>query len=210
MPTKFVLKLWWWSLCAIISFAGILNADMETPQTEKLERHVLASLSKNVFEGLLDQKKSSRDLTFDWIQSLAFKRQGPEWYCLTEAIYFEARSESIMGQVAVAEVILNRIDSPVYPDTICEVVNQGIGEKHRCQFSYTCDGLREDIDDTRAFELAGKVASYMINGKTHNITWGATHYHSRYVSPSWSSKFYQTEIIGNHHFYRVNRQLSMK
>ena len=208
MPEK--LRLWLLCLCTSTSFASNASADIQPVQTTKLDQYVLASLSKDILEGLLDQKKPYWNLSYNSVQSNEFSQQGKEWHCLTEAIYFEARGESVMGQLAVAEVILNRVDSAGYPETICKVVNQGTGRKHSCQFSYTCDGLSEDIADKKAFEQIGEVASFMISGKSHNITRGATHYHNKSVAPSWSSKFHRTKTIGKHHFYRVHKQLSMK
>ena len=80
-----------------------------------------------------------------WLRSLAKPTGGKQWACLAEAIYFEARGEPVEGQFAVAEVILNRVESPKFPNSICKVVRQGTGRKHACQFSYNCDGKLEYI-----------------------------------------------------------------
>ena len=90
------------------------------------------------------------------------EEEDPEWYCLTEAIYFEARGESFQGQVAVAEVILNRVDNDRWPDTICGVVNQGTGRKYACQFSYTCDGIPDTVNDRGSWSKLGRIAKIMI------------------------------------------------
>ena len=90
---------------------------------------------------------------------------GPQWTCLTEAIYFEARSETLRGQVAVAEVILNRVDSRKYPNTVCKVVNQGASKKNACQFSYNCDGKTEKMTERGARERAGKIARALMDGQ---------------------------------------------
>ncbi|PWJ18311.1 cell wall hydrolase [Jannaschia seohaensis] len=127
---------------------------------------------------------------------------GAQWTCLTEAIYFEARGESVEGQVAVAEVILNRVDSPRYPSTICGVVNQGTGRLHACQFSYTCDGQPEVVDEPRAWERAGKIARLLIDGHDRLLTDDATHYHADYVEPHWAAVYPQTARVGRHLFYR--------
>ena len=84
------------------------------------------------------------------------------WACLTEALYFEARGESLVGQVAVAEVILNRVDSRRYPNTVCSVVRQGEGNGRGCQFSYRCDGLSDAMHERKAREQVGKVAWVML------------------------------------------------
>lgn len=128
-----------------------------------------------------------------------------QWRCLADALYFEARGESVKGQFAVAEVILNRVDSGLYPNSICGVVNQGTGKKYSCQFTFTCDGLREVINEPAAFESVGKIARYMMSGAPRRLTKGATHYHTKAVSPSWSRKFARTTTIGVHHFYRHPR-----
>ena len=86
------------------------------------------------------------------MRSLPVAKGGKEWACLTEALYFEARGETVKGQFAVAEVILNRVSSPSFPDTICGVINQGTGRKFACQFTYTCDGRAEVIREPKAMK----------------------------------------------------------
>ena len=122
--------------------------------------------------------------------------------CLTQAIYYEARSESEEGQAAVAEVILNRVDSPGFPDSVCGVVRQGGEGLYGCQFTYRCDGRPEEIGEAAAWEAMGRVASYMLNGAPRDLTGGATHYHTLAVNPSWASRFPRTATVGFHHFYR--------
>ncbi|MDF2234612.1 cell wall hydrolase [Albimonas sp. CAU 1670] len=129
---------------------------------------------------------------------------GPEWRCLTEALYFEARGESLAGQVAVAEVILNRVDAAVFPDSVCGVVKQGAasGKLHACQFSYNCDGKPEHINEPGAFDQVGRVARVMLDGWARTLTRGATYYHTNAVRPRWARKFEETAEIGPHIFYR--------
>lgn len=124
------------------------------------------------------------------------------WQCLSEALYFEARGESIKGQFAVAEVILNRVESPRYPDTVCGVINQGTGRKYACQFTYTCDGKPENITERAAWDRVGKVAALSLSTVDRPLTEGATHYHTTAVRPSWSRKYTRTAKIGVHVFYR--------
>ena len=132
-----------------------------------------------------------------------------EWACLAEALYFEARGEALPGQVAVAEVILNRVDSGSYPDTVCGVVRQGESRgRHACQFSYRCDGAPETFSEQAAYERVARVARKMIDGMPRTLTDGATHYHTRQVSPRWSRKFERTATIGAHYFYRVPSKLA--
>ena len=122
-----------------------------------------------------------------------------EWQCLTEALYFEARGESLEGQIAVAEVILNRVDSPLYPRTVCGVVKQRGGGG--CQFSYICTGKKK-MREKGSANLAGRIARAMLDGAPRLLTEGATHFHTRGVRPSWSKRFAKTASIGSHHFYR--------
>lgn len=126
-----------------------------------------------------------------------------ELHCLSEALYFEARGERLTGVFGVAEVILNRRDSGVYPDTVCGVVNQGAnGQLWGCQFSYNCDGQPETIHDQEAWDRVSSVARTMLDDGPRNFTNGATHYHTRAVSPSWASRIPRTAEIGAHLFYR--------
>ena len=146
----------------------------------------------------------------DWIDARPKVKGGEQWACLAEALYFEARGESVKGQFAVAEVILNRVDSSRYPDTVCGVVNQGTGRKHQCQFSYTCDGIAEKIGEPAAFARVGKVAKLMIDGAERKLTGGATHYHTKAVSPRWARVFPRTATIGVHHFYREKTRTAQR
>lgn len=131
-----------------------------------------------------------------------------EWRCLSEAIYHEARGETLEGQVAVAEVVLNRRDSGRYPDSVCGVVQQGTGEKWMCQFSYFCDGLSDEIADEDAWNLAGRIARVMLDGASRDLTRGAQFYHTRAVDPYWADQFTRTAAIGAHLFY-VEEQVQM-
>ncbi len=125
-----------------------------------------------------------------------------EWECLSQAIYHEARGESLEGQIAVAEVILNRRDSGEYPATVCGVVEQGTGKKYQCQFSYYCDGLSDEPKDQRAWAEVGRVARVMMDGAPRDLTRGAMFYHTKAVEPYWADEFTETAEIGAHLFYR--------
>ena len=138
------------------------------------------------------------------------ERPNFQWKCLAEALYFEARGEQVEGQFAVAEVILNRVDSPKFPDSICTVVNQGTGRKHACQFSYTCDGKLERVANGAAYEQVVRIARVMIDGGTRRLTEGATYYHSTAVRPSWARRFEHTVTIGVHKFYKPVRRVAKK
>jgi spore germination cell wall hydrolase CwlJ-like protein len=111
-----------------------------------------------------------------------------------------ARGESLKGQFAVAEVILNRVDSPRYPNTVCGVVEQG--GRGGCQFSYHCDGARDVMRDREAVDTAGRIARLMLDGAPRQLTYGATHFHTRAVNPRWSRVYDRTAAIGAHLFYK--------
>lgn len=130
---------------------------------------------------------------------------GRQWQCLSEALYFEARSENLAGQFAVGEVILNRVDSTAYPNTVCEVVQQGAHRLNACQFSYNCDGKAEHFTEALAFARSGKLAKMMLDGTARVLTGGATHYHTTSIMPGWARRLENTAQIGSHQFYRQPR-----
>ena len=161
---------------------------------------LLTSLPSAEERGL--ETESSTIYDRDFLASLPAAEGGEQWECLAEALYFEARGETIRGMFAVGEVILNRVDSDAYPDTLCGVINQGTGRRYACQFTYTCDGNPEVISEPRAWERVGKVAAILLDGAPRALTGGATHYHTKAVSPSWAKRFPRTAAIGSHYFYR--------
>ena len=144
----------------------------------------------------------SIELSKNWIDAQPDAKGGADWSCLSEALYFEARGETVKGQFAVAEVILNRVASDRFPDSVCGVINQGTGKKYQCQFTYTCDGRKEVIHEERAFDRVSKVARLAIDGQVPTLTEGATHYHTTSVKPRWSGVYTRTAHIGTHIFYR--------
>lgn len=142
------------------------------------------------------------EFTRDWLDAQPEPTGGPELKCLAEALYFEARGETVKGQFAVAEVILNRVKSERFPGSACGVINQGTGKKYQCQFTYTCDGHKEVIHEPRAYERVIKVARTALDGAAPKITEGATHYHTKAVKPRWSRVYTRTTAIDSHIFYR--------
>ncbi len=122
--------------------------------------------------------------------------------CLARAVYFEARSESELGQLAVAKVILNRVKDPEYPNTICGVVYQGSGRRNSCQFSFACDGLPDDVRSATSWAKAKKIAQKAIAGEGKIAAIGtATNYHADYVKPKWAKSMKRLIKIGRHVFY---------
>lgn len=127
---------------------------------------------------------------------------GRERECLSQAIYYEARSEGYAGQVAVAEVILNRVRHRAYPDTICGVVYQGSERSTGCQFTFTCDGSLAILPRGRAWARSELVAEHVLMGFAPTMTQSATHYHTTAVNPRWAPSLVRTRQIGTHVFYR--------
>ena len=128
--------------------------------------------------------------------------QDKEQRCLSEAVYFEARSESETGQAAVAQVVLNRVKSGLYPQSICGVVYQNRHHYMGCQFSFACEGKSLRISDASAWSNATRVARSVLEGRTYVAeVGGATHYHADYVRPGWSRRMRKLDVIGRHIFY---------
>lgn len=173
-------------------FAYLAAPTVQTP--------VLKRLPEPDLSGPLPAIAMTDGITEEWLMARPAPEGDAEWQCLTEAIYFEARGESLEGQIAVAEVILNRVDSPLYPRSVCKVVRQRGGGG--CQFSYVCDGRADRMRDKVSADRAGRVARAMLDGAPRVLTDGATHFHTRGVRPSWAKRFPKTAAIGAHLFYR--------
>lgn len=147
------------------------------------------------------------DEDFKWARNIlpdeAFGKKQQE--CLAKAIYFEARGEPVRGQAAVAQVILNRVRNPAFPETICGVVYQNKQLKNRCQFSFACDGIEDKIGAKNLFNVAEQIAKATTSGKIWLSKVGtSTHYHADFVHPRWASVLNRVEKIGAHIFYRTN------
>lgn len=177
----------------------ILREPVQT-QTKRKQTGLFASL----FPAARPARPEVPQVEFSraWLDAQPTAGGDAEWRCLSEALYFEARGETVKGQFAVAEVIRNRVASSRFPASYCGVINQGTGRKYQCQFTYTCDGYKEVIAEPKAFERVSKVARAMLDGGAGNLTDGATHYHTKYVRPKWSRVYTKTASIGVHIFYR--------
>jgi spore germination cell wall hydrolase CwlJ-like protein len=124
--------------------------------------------------------------------------------CLAEAVYFEARSEPEEGQAAVAQVVLNRAASGLYPNNICGVVFQNRHRYKACQFSFACEGKSLRVQEPDAWATAVRIANSVMDGKTYLSDVGrATHYHANYVRPRWARRLKKMETIGHHIFYAL-------
>lgn len=122
--------------------------------------------------------------------------------CMAQAVYYEARSETISGQRAVAEVILNRVNNKHFPNTICGVVYEGSERSTGCQFTFTCDGSMDIAPKGKGWDRSVKVANLVMSKGYAPSTHWATHYHTTEVNPKWSSTMRMTRQVGNHVFYR--------
>ena len=122
--------------------------------------------------------------------------------CLTMAIYYEAASESDAGQRAVAQVVLNRVAHPSYPNTVCGVVFQGSERRTGCQFTFTCDGSLARKPSRAFWDRAGSVARQALAGAVHTPVGLATHYHATAIHPYWADSLHRVTVIGAHVFYR--------
>ncbi|TNJ41979.1 cell wall hydrolase [Phaeobacter sp. B1627] len=203
-------------LCAAFVAAtlggGAAFADVGLDALFKQEQSTLQAAPKERMQRFLGGKRNSRTkavtkvkFTRAFLDSRPEASGGSEFECLAEALYFEARGETVKGQFAVAEVILNRVKSAQFPDTVCGVINQGTGRRYQCQFTYTCDGHEEVIREPNAFERVAKVARLILDGVNPKLTQGATYYHTTAVKPRWSRSFTNTARIGVHLFYRDER-----
>jgi spore germination cell wall hydrolase CwlJ-like protein len=125
-----------------------------------------------------------------------------EQRCLAAGIYFEARGETVKGQAAVAQVILNRVRNPTYPATVCGVVYQNENWRNRCQFSFACDGIKDRVRSPKHWDMAEEIALATTAGKIWLPEVGSsTHYHATYVRPPWARKMRKVGQIGLHIFY---------
>ncbi len=159
-------------------WAGLLkNASLSPEQPD----------TKTLFGGLTEDEFRARELR-----------------CMATAIYFEARDEPARGQLAVAQVIMNRIRSPFYPKTVCGVVYQGERLRTGCQFSFTCTGKHNAVKEKEEWATAVKLAKQVIAGEVWVKEVGyATHYHATYVHPSWRHELDKVAQIGGHIFYKM-------
>tara|TARA_R100000084_G_C4514676_1_gene84057 strand:- start:64 stop:492 length:429 start_codon:yes stop_codon:yes gene_type:complete len=134
--------------------------------------------------------------------------------CMATNIYHEAKNQPMAGQIAVAQVVMNRVKDNRYPDNVCDVVKQGLTYKNgkvvlgKCQFSWYCDGKKDDVDKkSEKWRNSLRYASMVITNRiTLDVTEGATHYHATYVRPAWARTKTKTVRINRHIFYRWEKK----
>ena len=140
----------------------------------------------------------------DYAALIDAAKAATEQKCLATAIYFEARSEPEEGQAAVAQVVLNRVSSGLYPTSVCGVVFQNQQRRNACQFSFACEGHALHITEPEAWASAVRVAREVTDGTAYvSDVGGATHYHANYVRPTWASRLHKMDVIGRHVFYKL-------
>ncbi|MCK0195977.1 cell wall hydrolase [Ancylobacter sp. 6x-1] len=126
--------------------------------------------------------------------------------CLAEAVYFESRGEPERGQIAVAQVVMNRVFSGYYPADVCRAVYQNANRRFACQFTFACDTVRDVVTEPDMWQQAQRIAADMLDGKLWDEQVGkATHYHAQSVHPRWVREMRKLDEIGEHTFYRPRR-----
>ena len=142
-------------------------------------------------------------------QNFELEKLFPQVQCMALNVYYEARGSNLADKAAVADVVLNRVNDTRYPNTVCEVVKQGLQDangnmrRNKCQFSWYCDGKHDRPQNQDLYVEAQSIAWNIVEeGKYRGITEGATHYHATYVNPRWASTLQLVGRIGAHIFYR--------
>ena len=163
-----------------------VEIDPNAPQTTQGEPSLLGG-GKPDYATLIDPKDRARQMR-----------------CLAEAIYFESRSEPEAGQAAVAQVVLNRVRSGIYPTTVCGVVYQDRNRPFACQFSFACEGKSLRVEEPGAWAAATRIADAVVTGKSYDPAVSeAVNYHANYVSPFWVGYLRRVDRIGAHIFYAM-------
>ena len=180
---------------------ALLVAPKVADTAPALDSH-LAELDINAeLLALTPEYNSLEDLVFASLSETKSNIAGDE-RCLAQAIYFEARSENLEGQLAVAQVVLNRVDDRRYPSSICRVVFQNDHLPFRCQFSFACDGRSDNPHNKQAWAIARTIAHIAVHDRWTDLSDASTHYHTSGVRPYWMSKLDRRVQVGQHIFYR--------
>ena len=160
---------------------------VETDPANETTVPQISDAGKPNYATLIDPKDSARQMR-----------------CLAEAIYFESRSEPEDGQAAVAQVVLNRVRSGIYPTTVCGVVYQDRNRPFACQFSFACEGKSLRIEEPGPWVVATRIAQEVVSGASYNPKVAeAVNYHANYVAPFWVGYLRKVDRIGAHIFYAM-------
>lgn len=182
------------SALTAIEAVSLPDTGIPVPRTMSTKlAYARADLPATVFDGSVADKSGK-------------KVSQKDVWCMATAIYFEARGESYRGQVAVGQVVMNRVAHRLYPSTICGVVFQNQNKRNACQFSFACDGIPERVSDEKSWKQAMTIAKDVISGTDYLPEVGhATHYHATYVYPHWAPRMKKVTKIGMHVFYQFKR-----
>ena len=171
-----------------------LNAVEPLSETEAFEANLRAPFSSAQIEPALPLSLP--------IGTDTFVARASATDCLTAAIYYEAATEAAVGKRAVAQVVLNRVRHPAFPNSVCEVVMQGSNRATGCQFTFSCDGSLYRRPSLHGWQSARQIALAALSGAVEPSVGMATHYHANYVRPYWASSLDKIATIGSHIFYR--------
>ena len=199
-----------WQPASLMSFGDALSAFAPQEEGAVLQPPLTKQNSLRIMKALLNLpefKNAERDRLFAKLGVLSIRNEAElrtARQCLAEAIYFESANEPERGQRAVAQVILNRVRSTLYPSTVCGVIYQNAYRRNSCQFSYACDGKPERVTNMAAWKRAKKFADDAIVGHLYLKDIGnATHYHANYVAPDWRFGLKRIKQVGLHIFYSM-------
>jgi spore germination cell wall hydrolase CwlJ-like protein len=182
------------------------------PALPPIEERTKAEMKADIKEGVTVAGKGEvtgegrRPKTPAEMLGLLGKSRAKAEKCLANAVYFESRSEPVRGQIAVAQVVINRAFSGYYPEDICGVVYQNAHRHLSCQFTFACDGIPDIVTERDEWERAKRIARDSLDGKLWLRDVGkATHYHASYVYPYWVRSMHRLTKIGLHRFYRPRK-----
>ena len=208
------------SRIAMTGVVGTGTGDVEEPRISVASLNPATASALDAIAGIAPTALASTPLPVMASEQLAYAREiapvtggfatgnvmevsEKELWCLATAVYFEARGETYRGQVAVAQVVVNRVKDHRYPKTICGVVFQNQSQRNSCQFSFACDGIPEYINDAKSWAQAEDIAKRFTSGELYlTEVANATHYHATYVRPAWAPRMEKVTQIGLHVFYK--------
>lgn len=182
---------------------------LDTPWLRTVEYTLKRDIDSSMSRYAMRDRDGAALATFTSFRPEQIKRAETietELMCMSQAVFYESAFEPVPGQIAVAEVIANRVRDHRYPDTVCGVVFQGATRTTGCQFTFTCDGSMDRHKPSgEPWERAQRIAAHVMMELHDERTGGATHYHATYVDPVWNAGLIKTDKIGLHIFYRFPR-----
>ena len=197
-------KIWITACLATILVVGQANAASRAEKVESAEKKAEVLEQNAAAEGSKEPPSSSEKITKPEAQAVDPVGEEPlndAITCLSRSIYWEARGEGADGMEAIANVVMNRLGHEGFPNSICEVVMQGI-EQGACQFSWWCDGRSDDAEEDQSYSIAKEIARKALNRQLTDRTGGAMYFHQRKATPGWSAEYIKTVEIGEFVFYK--------